>query len=204
MTSRGDIAPLNPEGYPLETAFYAVDLYTAMQNGEPQLIVFGDTVSHYAFVSRSKPSAMFPRREPVLIESYDTVGQMADTMSVQAQTDMELDPYRQQVIGMLKAVFGDRPEELPLTTAGEMEREAFELSCLDLDEIREAAKHRAAAEEDPDVPTLTMVNNATGESHDIVLDAATLIADGRLELTRRSEKRGSSNDVTVKTDILLG
>lgn len=204
MSHEVDVAALNPEAYPLESAFQTFDRYAAMQNGEPQMMTFGESIGHYSWVNRSKEGAVLPRRKPMFIGSYENFGQMAVDLGAKAETDLELDPYKQMVARKLEEVFGRDSEPLPLTTSQEIELETFESSCLDLEEIREVAKERTKRQGVDSAPTLIIVNAETGESRTVVLDASALIADGSLELERKREKRADSNDVTIKTDIRLG
>ncbi|HVV25973.1 MAG TPA: hypothetical protein VHC21_03000 [Candidatus Saccharimonadales bacterium] len=195
------------ESQMLEDAFQAIDRYTAMQNGEPQLITFGEPIKRYAWLNTSKPGAMLPSRKPILIDHYEGFEQLTESLTAQAKTDFSLDPQKQALLETLTAIEDNRARnQLPLTTAEEVELEAFELNCLDLDSIREAARRRAEKPAPKDPPRLTLLNTETAESRTVALNAAALIADGSLRLERQRINRDGDhvNSATITTSILLG
>lgn len=195
------IESLNPQGYPLEQAFQAMDYYAAMQNGEPQLFTFSETIDHYALINTSKQNA-FPRRKPVFIESHNDIKEMVDQLAANAETSLTLDPHKQYLLTILQAL-SDGQEDLPLTTAEELEVETLESTGLNFETIREAA-HTRTAQQDPEaLPSTVMINAETGESRRISLDAATLIADGSLELKRERDEDYGSRYGAVRINTMV-
>lgn len=201
------------EDYPIQDALRTIDRFSLGQEGEPQLVTFGDPIRHYAWMDMGGGQQLqfdgqtitLPNRSPTLVGTYDSLGEMVTDLGEKAEVGDELFEARKQLLvdqGVLyKADVG--PPPLPRTSAEEAEWEAFRQEGLSLDAIRSAARERSEAGLS-DAPELEIINLATGEERTLVMDAATLIAEGRLYVTRGEQRGYRPGDMTISTAVELG
>jgi hypothetical protein len=85
-----------------------------------------------------------------------------------------------------------------------LELEEFGVNCLSLEAIKYAAKERARQHTIADVPQLTIVNMATGQSRTIVMDVSRMIAEGDLYVTRGIHSGYRQGDEVMSSGVELG